>query len=186
MKTTQQKVTVRKAANAAEREAAFRIRYEVYVEEMGWDSKYANHDRRMIEQPLDATGEIWIALLNGKIIGTIRINVGRSEDLGFYREVYSLDSLPASHGAIGVLTNFVMLPAYRNLGIAMQLGRTAFSMAVHKGMRIAFLDCEHRMVRFYAWMGFEIYKADFVHPHYGPGVCMKMDVENWTDPAIAA
>lgn len=177
-----QSIAVRIASNAAEREAAFRIRYEVYVEEMGWETEYANHDTRQLEQPLDAAGKIWIAVLDGEIIGTVRINIGSGCEIGYYGDIYSIDSLPESHGTmapVGIVTNFVMRRAYRNLTIAMQLVRAVFAMAVRAGVRIMLLDCEPKMARLYTWMGFEIHIADFVHPQYGPGICMKMDVHNW-------
>jgi GNAT superfamily N-acetyltransferase len=192
MKTNQQAVIVRVAANAAEREAAFRIRYEVYVEEMGWSTEHANHDGRFLEQPLDRTGEIWIAELDGEIVGTLRINVGSGCDLGFYHDIYSIDSLPERRGAVGIFSNFVIRRSHRNLSIAMQLVRAAFAMVVRAEVRFALLDCEPKMARLYAWMGFEVHIPDFNHPHYGPGICMKMDVNKWIgrfmaqEPAMAA
>jgi Acetyltransferase (GNAT) family len=192
MKTTHQKITVRAAANAAERKAACRVRYEVYIEEMGWDSQYANHQSRLLEQPLDKTGEIWIALSNGEIVGTVRINVGSGSELGFYSDAYSLDSLPECRGIAGVVTNFVMRRSHRNLTIAMQLVRAVFASAVRAGVGLIFLDCEPKMARLYAWMGFEVHNPDFIHPHYGPGICMKMNISRWigrfmpNEPAMAA
>jgi len=176
MKKLEPSVTVRMAKNAAERRAAYRVRYEVYIEEMGWETEYADHETRLLEQPLDQSGEIWIALADGVIVGTLRINLGCRSDLGFYPEVYSLGDLGVSPAAMGIVTNFVMLRPHRNLAIAMRLVRAVFATAVHAGIQMALLDCEPRMVRLYSWLGFEVHKEDFVHPYYGPGICMKMDI----------
>jgi N-acyl-L-homoserine lactone synthetase len=181
MKKSSQDVTIRIAASRIEREAAFRIRYEVYVEEMGWQTEYANHETRQLEQPLDERGDVWIAIAGDTIVGTLRVNVGTGQELGPYADAYGIRAVPRVTELFGIVTNFVMRPAYRNLSIAMQLVRSVFSMAVQAGVTTAMIDCEPRMVRLYSWMGFEIHNQDFVHPYYGPGICMKMDTSKWTD-----
>jgi hypothetical protein len=145
---------------------------------MRWETEYADGATRLLEQPLDQSGDIWIALADGEIVGTLRVNLGCRSDLGFYSDVYGLKALGVSPAAVGIVTNFVMLRPYRNLAIAMCLVRAVFSMAVRAGVQTALLDCEPKMVRLYGWMGFEIHKEDFVHPYYGPGICMKMDMSS--------
>ena len=61
---------MRVAKDSAERRAAFPTRYEVfpthyevYVEEMGWETEFADHATRLPKQPLDQSGDIWIALV---------------------------------------------------------------------------------------------------------------------------
>jgi len=64
--------------------------------------------------------------------------------------------------------------------VAMALVRTAYAEGLRAGVRIAFLDCEAEMVRFYIWMGCEVHRPVVTHPEYGPGVCMKMELRKWT------
>lgn len=169
-------VSIRLTNSAEEREEVFRLRYEIYIEEMGWKSACADHARRMLEQPLDASGAIWIAVSDGKIVGSLRVNYGTPADLDFYADAYDLHSFldPASSAAI--VTNFVIHRAYRNLSVAMQLVRATCAFLLGVNVGLALLDCEPGLTRFYKWLGFEVHKQDFVHPHYGPGICMRMDV----------
>ena len=50
-------------------ESAMRLRYEVYCQELGRRSPYADHDRKIITDELDATGHVFVAVEKGEIIG---------------------------------------------------------------------------------------------------------------------
>jgi hypothetical protein len=180
MNTIEHPISVRMANNRQERTRVFRSRYEIYVEEMGLKNKYANHKWRLIEDPLDRSGMLWIASMNQEIVGSLRGNIGFPSDLGIYKDLYGLDS-PGEHSLpVAVLSNFVIHRAHRNLRVAMALVRTAYAEGLRAGVRIAFLDCEAEMVRFYIWMGCEVHRPVVTHPEYGPGVCMKMELRKWT------
>ena len=56
-------------------ERAKRLRYEVYCEELGRRSPYADHDKKVITDHLDATGHVFVAIEAGETIGTLRGNL---------------------------------------------------------------------------------------------------------------
>ncbi len=180
MKTVEHPMSVRMVKSPQERTRVFRSRYEIYVEEMGRKNKYANHESRLIEDPLDRSGLLWIATMNNEIAGSLRANIGFANDLGIYKDLYGLDSPAGNSSPVAVLSNFVIHRAHRNLRVAMALVRTAYAEGLRAGVQFAFLDCQPTMVRFYLWMGCEVHRPVVVHPEYGPSVCMKMEVSKWT------
>ena len=180
MKTVEHSISVRMVSDRQERTRVFRGRYEIYVEEMGQSNRYADHRSRSIEDPLDRSGLLWIASMNEEIVGSLRGNIGFASDLGFYKDLYGLDS-PAQHSShFAVLSNFVIHSAHRNLRVAMAMVRAAYAEGLRAGVRFAFLDCQAAMVRFCLWMGCEVHRPVVIHPEYGPGVCMKIDLLKWT------
>ena len=60
------------AQTEGEREAIYRFRYDVYVEEMGRYRSIADHDRRMLVEPEDATANHVYALADGEVVGAAR------------------------------------------------------------------------------------------------------------------
>ena len=52
----------------------------VYCEELGRSSPYADHDRKVIRDNLDDFGHTFIAVDDGKTIGTLRANLAASGD----------------------------------------------------------------------------------------------------------
>src|SRR4051812_14697767 len=75
---------VKVAASAAEREAIYRFRYEVYVEQMHLYRSTADHERRWLRDVDDDGAVLLYAALGGQVAGTIRINFGA--DAPFSRE----------------------------------------------------------------------------------------------------
>ena len=64
------------AETEQEREAVYRFRYEVYVEEMGRYRDTADHDNRRFWEPCDDHSRIGYALENGEVVATGRFTWG--------------------------------------------------------------------------------------------------------------
>ena len=68
--------TIRLATTQADRDAAFRLRYEVFTAELG-DDRYADHEKRLfLDCDDDARNHLLIAELDdGTVIGTVRLTL---------------------------------------------------------------------------------------------------------------
>ena len=64
------------AESSEEKEAVYRFRYDVYVDEMGRYRGVADHDRRRFYEPEDETARIFYAAIDGKVVATSRFNWG--------------------------------------------------------------------------------------------------------------
>jgi putative hemolysin len=67
-------IQVREATAANEREAAFRLRFEIYVAEMNRAQAFADIGQSRIEDPWDAMATLFVAWAGHEPIGTIRYN----------------------------------------------------------------------------------------------------------------
>ena len=70
----------------AEHAAVRRLRYEIYVEEMGRPQPHADHERREIGEELDQHSWILGIRADGALAGTLRLNrvdrgIGKYEQL---------------------------------------------------------------------------------------------------------
>ena len=70
------RLEVRVAETAEEREAVFRVRYDIYVEEMGRYRSVADHERRRLVDPEDDTSWIIYATDGADVVGSMRITWG--------------------------------------------------------------------------------------------------------------
>lgn len=69
-------VTLTVATTEAEREAIYRLRYEIYVEEMNIFGDGADHAQRRLEDANDATARLMYAAIDGEVVGSMRLNFG--------------------------------------------------------------------------------------------------------------
>ena len=62
------------ATTTAEREAVYRLRYEVYVEERGAYKDVADHKNRLLSDALDPTGRLLYGKVGEEVVGSLRLN----------------------------------------------------------------------------------------------------------------
>jgi len=82
--TPQDEFKIRKVNTPDEREAVYRFRYSVYVEEMNRPKKYADHASRKITDPLDEHGDIFAVFEGPRVVGTVRVNLLRRDPLDLH------------------------------------------------------------------------------------------------------
>ena len=74
-----------------EREDAYRLRYNVYCEEMNLTSPNADHEKKVLTDRLDTFGHIINVYSGGKCTATVRLNVLSEGDIGEFRNLYHID-----------------------------------------------------------------------------------------------
>ena len=86
-------------------ERAKRLRYEVYCLELGRDSPFADHQKKILSDKLDERGYIFIAEEGGEVIGTLRLNLCRDGSVGALEDLYAMRSSAHHPDATAVCTN---------------------------------------------------------------------------------
>ena len=169
-------VLVRPAASAADYDALYRLRYRVYVEELGFTQVYADHGRRTVRDPLDATAITLIAEIDGAIIGTVRTNVAGDCDLGKYAVLHRLHELDGvSPEEISMTSKLIVAERYRNRRVMLRLAHTVFRIAVSRGVKVDFIDCERHLIPIYYRLGYrQTTEKPFEHPELGPRYPMRL------------
>ena len=170
---------IRLAETPEEKEQVFRLRYQIYVEEIGYNLKYTNHNNEKIEETLDNSGNIFVALKDGKLVGTGRSNYARNSDLGYYTELYKMREIAgdAHPFSTSIGTKFMIQKHLRGSRIAFGIMQAHYNQMLLDKIRFDFIDCEPHMIPFFQKLGYQT--IDMInHPEYGSGMAMMLDVFN--------
>lgn len=169
-------------ARAEERDALYRFRYTIYVEEMGRRQEYADHVGRRIQEPLDAGAFHLVAVQAGTIVGALRINRGTDEAIGYYRDLYRMELAgPWFPERTTMITKFMVAAPLRKSSLALRLCESAFEWGCRNGARFDFIDCNPGLRALFLRLGYRQVQPDVVHPEYGrvhPLVLSTADAEH--------
>jgi hypothetical protein len=172
---------IRLAESEEERLAVYRFRYAVYVEEMGLDESYADHDRKIIKDTLDGPQAMLLAAWDGdRVVGTTRTNLVRNGGIGNYLEYYRLTDRPhAELQDTSISTRIMIHPQFRRTPLTVRLTCDCFRWMLEQGVKTDYCDCEPEVVKFFTGLGYKEQFADFYHPEFGLGSVMRLDVHDF-------
>jgi predicted GNAT family N-acyltransferase len=167
------------ATTRDEKEAVYRLRYEIYVEEMRTKQRFANHEKRMVEEAQDKYAHHFYIQAGDRPVGSLRLNV-MSEGEMECQESYGVDVLTRwfRPSEIGMLTRFLVASDYRGRAAAQMLIRRAFQHFAEGGLRCALLDCLPHLIKYYEMIGFRRYKDAFEHEDFGYETPMLLAAED--------
>ena len=164
-------IVIKMAATDAEREAIYRLRYEVYVEEMNIFGAVADHERRMLIDPNDADARLMYATVDGEYVGTLRLNLGKDAPFSDeFEQTYNFERFrpAASDEQMMAITRFMVKGSYRNSPVAFQLIAECAHVGLREGIEVAFCDCQPHLIRFYQRIGFRGYECPVYNdPEFG-------------------
>jgi len=144
------------AKSEEEKRGVYRLRYDVYVEEMGRYRGIADHENRLFFEPEDETARIFYAAKDGEVVGTARFNWGG--DAAFterlvehYQLAPFLKELPRE--AITVGERGMVVPALRGSEIFKELGAETRHFLNAKRVQLVFGACEPHLLPLYTGNG---------------------------------
>ena len=171
---------VHRAQTRLEKEAIYRLRYNVYIDELkkGFLPN-ADHDNKMVRDAEDdrpGTGLFYTGKADNPS-GTIRVDIfhpGEVPDEVAQR--FSLHLFPwLSEVPVAELGRLIISPSHRGALILPALARQVYEFAVRdKGVSIGFLYCAPGLVKAYARLGFRPYAGELVFNSDGVRVPMIM------------
>jgi CRP-like cAMP-binding protein len=149
---TAQDLEVRLATTDDEREAVYRFRYVVYVEELGRYRAAADHARRRLADPEDARSWLVYAAVAGEVVGSFRITWGGDgfspRQIEQYQLAPFLAELPPEVMAVGERT--MIAPSWRGTDLMAALGDVSEPISLAHDVRVVFGACEPHLFSFYA------------------------------------
>ena len=168
---------IRLAKTIEEREEIFKLRYEVFVEEIGYNLSHADNIKKIIREPLDNSAKIFAIFRNKQVISTLRINLSRNSDLGFYSQIYKMQTLAGTaHPQYTSISNYLIVKKeFRGSPIILDLARIFYEQLLLEGIKYDFLDCETYMLPFYSRLGYKN-MGEITHPEFGKGYLMMLDI----------
>jgi predicted GNAT family N-acyltransferase len=157
-------------------ESAQRLRYEVYCQELGRRSPYADHERKIISDELDDAGHTFLAVESGETIGTLRANWSFETSLGILEELYGMRESALHPEATAVCTKFIVKKSKRGSSASMKLIGSAIRYGVRHGVKEVYIDSIPALLPYYKAIGFTIAGEKFFHRENGPSHPMKLDL----------
>ncbi len=150
---------VGRAETEDEKEAVYRFRYSVYVEEMGRYQQSADHVGRRLVEPEDEQGWIFFARDGDDVVGTARLSWGADgfspRQIDEYSLTPFLDEVPHSMLAVG--ERVMVMPKYRGTGLVDELLECRRAMAADHDVRLVFSACEPHLLSLYLSQGRKTY-----------------------------
>ncbi len=173
-------LTIRPIGSTEELDAVARLRYQVYVNELGRRPIGIDDDQQRLEDPEDAYSIVLAAFDNEKMVGTFRITpVDQLTDDSSWRELYDNNKFPAEPAQQYIFSRMIVTNDYRNHGLASHFFRASFDSIRQAGGELAFLHCPAHLVSLYEVMGFRRYRQGFVHVEAGFRIPMVMITGDW-------
>ena len=118
------KIELKTASTQEEKTQIYNFRYQVYVKEMKIFQDVADHQKGELKSETDHTGRLIYASLEGKVIGAIRMHLGKDYPmpLEFYN-TYNLFRFCSvlRPEAMAVITRFMIAPAFRGTRVSFLL-----------------------------------------------------------------
>ena len=176
--------TLRFAESEADREAIYRLRYDIYVEEMGYVFPGVDHRGRRLAEAMLRPTRLLMAEQDGALAGTLQFNWGA--ECAFTEEerrIYRLSDFVALVGdeETIIASRFMTRPSHRDSDLPARMLDTMFAFALDNNVRLLFLDCRPHLINNYLRLGFRTYAKTCNDPIAGmlaPLVFVIDDVEH--------
>lgn len=172
-------VEVRLCRNAEMLREAQRIRYEVYCDELGRTSPFADPEQRIIADDLDTFAHVLIALQGDEPVGTMRLNRAKEGSLGSLVELYGMQKSLHHPEATSVCTKFIVRKAHRYSQASFKLMATSVDIGIRSKVKDCFIDCIPQLLPFYMSMGFRQSAPAFLHRENGRSIPLMLDLERY-------
>jgi hypothetical protein len=167
-----------------ERQAVYRFRYDVYVQEMGRYRGVADHEERLLVEPEDDYSRIFYAARDGEVVGTSRFTWGgdgpfSARQIEQYHLAPFLAELPPEAMVVG--ERGMVAPHLRGSGLFREMGRETRRFVNDRRIQLIFGACEPHLLSLYLGRGARTYaKRNVNSPEAGyliPIVTVVEDVD---------
>ena len=171
---------IRPINSAQELDAVERLRYQVYVNELGRRPEGCNDDLQSLKDPEDAYSIVLAAFDDEQMVGTFRITpVDQLDKDSSWSELYENKKFPVEPNLQFIFSRMIVANGYRGNGLAADFFKAAFDCIRETGGELAFLHCQSHLVSLYEVMGFRRYAPGFVHEEAGFRIPMVMITGDW-------
>lgn len=153
------KIEVRRAETESDREALYRFRYSVYVEELGMTDQ-ADHVRKWLLDGYDDEATHYALYEDGKVAGSLRvILMARISDPDPLIAKFEMAPAIEAFGASAIITTsrFMIAGHLRNTMAVFRLMREAFIDSKRLGIKLNYGDCSPHLLPFYEHLGYRRY-----------------------------
>lgn len=161
-------VTVRKATTDQEREAIYRLRYQVYIEEMNGGDRHQEADAQaqQLRDEWDDRAHHFYAMQQDTVVACARV-IMRRDGLLECEEHFNLERFGPSYPQhIGMTSRLALHPGHRGSHLLKQLTCAIYQFLREEEIHFNFIDCHTRLLPLYSRLGFRAYRPGFNHAQY--------------------
>jgi Cyclic nucleotide-binding domain/Acetyltransferase (GNAT) domain len=183
MDNSDQSIKVSFAVSEQEKFRIYRLRYQVYVEEMGRQLPSADHKNRLVFDELDEKGFLVYAQAGSEVIGTIRQNIGTAEEFSpelvcmFCMDIFR--TFDKGRHKFCFTSKYIVAPAYRRSSTAYLVVAWSYEFWRDGGeIQFCFAGCNPNMIPLYERLGFRRFADNFYVPEYGCMVPLVLVMED--------
>ncbi len=144
-------------------EEIYRLRYEAYVEELGWKFDEADNEEKRLPDPEDAHETVYYVRDKGRMVATCRQHFGAGRLAPETRERYALHRFAEyDDSKLGFTYRLVVLPEYRGTTVLIRLLMRVYEDCWKYGLHFSLCYCRPRLIGVYERLGFIRYKDNIM------------------------
>ena len=176
-------ITIKEATSDAERESIFRLRYDIYVDQMNRYRSVADHENRLFTESDDAQSRHYLAIDDGEVVGTMRLTWGidapfTQRHIDQYDLTPWIAEVPQEQMVIG--ERFMVTKPYRGTDLIYRMFCSYLEYANEKRVQLIFGNSEPHLLSLYQGLGFRTYTRNHVNsPETGYLIPLLMVLEDF-------
>jgi len=165
------------AESAVEREDAFKLRYEIFVEELGYNI-LPNEERKLIDQ-FDDTSHIIVAYDDGRLVGSLRSNGAYEGKLPFEDESEIKTRFKLAYPMVSTTSKIAIRKEYRSSILAYKLVSHIYQLGLEHNVLCDFITVQKdELFDFYERLGYRKYMEPFDSAECGIVTPMVLDLRD--------
>lgn len=171
---SENRIKIKIASTKAEKEAIYKLRYQVYVEEMGKTPIIsANHDKKKIMDVMDDQSVLVYAQLGSEVIGTLRVTIGKMDTFPTeLQEVFKMKRFAdffqgAENQKQCISTKMMVIPQYRSSQATYLLLSKGYEIFREERLQFTYGGCSPYLVPLYERLGFRRLGYNFIERGFG-------------------
>lgn len=174
------------ATHQSEKNEIYKLRYEVYIEEMGKPLGSIFNKKKQIFDAMDDQSTLIYVQAGDEIVATMRLTVASAEDYpADLTETFQLHKFNTVHGDLshstfGLVTKIAATPHYRSSPAFYLMIVETYRRLSGQNVKLCFGGCNPSVIPLYERLGFRRFTKNFTDPGYGllvPLVMMIQDVD---------
>jgi predicted GNAT family N-acyltransferase len=157
-------IQVKYAESVDELHKIYRLRYEIYHQEMNLDSAAVDHKKKVLTDSNDDTARILYATADGEIVGTLRIHWGGDAPFPVeFNETYDVNRFESvvPPDQMVIFTRFMVRNQFRGTLLPFQLLGAIAQFSLEKKVRLSFCDCQPHLLNLYTRLGYRTYTKTY-------------------------
>ena len=156
----------------------FRFRYDIQFRELGVKDEDIDATHGTLKDVLDPYAYQIVALDDGAIVGTGRVNIPRDDPPPPRLELLRLEELDADYRrSCAICSRLMIRPGYRNTWTTVDIFAHFFAIVRSQGCKWCVCLCRPESLNMFLRFGFEIHVANIEHPFLGERVAIKYNLQ---------